>query len=455
MSERFAQAVRLLGLPVAGTFVVGTSGGADSAAALLLLRKVAPGAVIFACYIDHGMRPRAHVERDIAAVRVQGRAVRARVLIRRVHLRKGAKGSPEERARRARYLALTSTARAVGATHVVTGHQRDDLVETSLLALARGSGIDGIAAMRPARQLADDIMLVRPLLWATKTQCAAVTDEAGLPAAYDETNDNLTIPRNAIRRLVGRLERSVPGASRAIVRSAALLADDKTLLDGLSVSAWRTAWRDDASRLSVATLRRMPLPLLRRVVRQAVSRSGSLRDFTYEHCNAIAEAIKERRGGRFYAGAASVVLSSGTLVVHGSDKRSANKFAPVEIDLDATPVDVATPIAAAALRVLRSAPRARARNVQHLDLAAVRAHPPLFIRLPRTGDTCVPTGRTRPISLARFLAKAGVPRSDRAAALLLCAGGRIAAVLGVRVMEPFKPKKQGPVLEVALAPTDT
>jgi len=456
MRDRFAQAARLLRLPVAGTFVVAASGGADSGAALLLLRAVAPNAVIYACYVNHSMRPQVRVEGDIAAVRAQARAARARVLVRRVQPLKDAKGSPEERARRARYRALTAAARAVGAAHVITGHQRDDLVETSLLALARGSGIDGVAAMRPLRLLADGIVLSRPLLWATKEQCAEFVGNTELPIAHDETNDDLTIPRNAIRTLVGSLERCVPGASRAIVRSAALLADDKTLLDGLSLSAWRTAWRGDASRLSVATLRHMPLPLLRRVVRHAVGRSGNgLRDFTYEHCNAIAEAIKQRRGGRYYAGAASVVLSGGSLVVHGSDARSASAFEPVNVNLDAKLVDVVTPAGCASLRIVRSAPHRRAKNLQHLDLAALRADGPLVVRLPRSGDRCVPTGRTRAVSLARFLAKAGLSRSDRTAAAVLCAGGRIAAVLGVRVMEPFKPKKQSPVLAVAWSPTDT
>jgi hypothetical protein len=207
--------------------------------------------------------------------------------------------------------------------------------------------------------------------------------------------------------------------------------------------------------LSVAALRRMPVALLRRVIRRAVAHSGyGLRDFTYEHCGAIANAIKQRRGGRYHAGGATVVLSAGTLAVRAQARPSVSSFAPVTIDLKRLPVVVSTPGGRASFRIGRSTPRVPAPGVQHLDVAALRTAGSLQIRLPRSGDTCVPTGRTKPVSLARFLAKAGVMRTERSGAALLCAGGRIAAVLGVRVMEPFKPKKLRAMLEVTWNPAD-
>jgi tRNA(Ile)-lysidine synthetase-like protein len=65
--------------------------------------------------------------------------------------------------------------------------------------------------------------------------------------------------------------------------------------------------------------------------------------------------------------------------------------------------------------------------------------PNLTVRLSAPGDTCVPSGRRHPVSLARFLAKEGVPRDLRASVPLLCVDGQIAAALGIRVMEPFAP----------------
>ena len=468
LTQRFARAYRILRLPTSGPLLVAASGGADSAAALVLLRAVAPHVKIVACYVDHGLRPRASISRDVAAVRAQTKATGASLLVRRIARGARPRGSPEELARVARYQALAAAAREAGAGFVITGHQQDDLAETSLLALVRGAGIDGVAALRPLRALAEGVTLARPLLWATKAQCRALLAERNIPYSNDETNDDTRIPRNAVRALLAGLERSMPGSSRAISRSAALLADDKALLDGLSAAAWQSA-RSEGEHLNVAVLRRMPVALLRRVIRHAIAASGaSLRNFSYEHCDAIAMAIKDKRGGRYHAGQTTIVLSSGKLIVQASEARPADEFSTTPVDLTMLPREIMTPLGRATFRSTRlvgssrsaalgarAAAAGKGRERQLVDLAALRAAGGAEIRVPRKGDTCIPSGRTRPVSLARFLGKAGMPNSQRGTAPLLCAGGRIAAVLGLRVMEPFEPKGQGPVLEVGWRPTDS
>ena len=430
-----------------------TSGGADSAAALLLLRRAAPKARLIACYVDHGIRPKTSIARDIAAVRAQAHAANASVRIRQAVLEPKAAGSPEERARHARYEALAGVASEEGARFVITGHQQDDLTETSLLALARGSGIDGVAAMRPLRALSNGVMLARPLLWANKARCEQLLHDLLVPTSQDETNADTGIPRNAVRALLQKLDRALPGASRGIARSAALLADDKTLLERLSSAAWRRSRVADSDLLSTATLRRMPIALVRRVIRYAVAASGaSLRDFSFEHCDAIALAIKAKRGGRFHAGAATVVLSAGKLAVESPHARAPKVFAAVTIDLETLPRDIDTALGHATLALAAKRP---SRSAQRLDLRAMKSAGTVEIRLPQHGDACIPSGRSRPISLARFLGKSGVPKSRRGAMPLLCAGGRIAAVLGLRVMEPYKPKEKGPVVEVTWRAADS
>jgi tRNA(Ile)-lysidine synthetase-like protein len=80
------------------------------------------------------------------------------------------------------------------------------------------------------------------------------------------------------------------------------------------------------------------------------------------------------------------------------------------------------------------------------------AAPNLTVRLAAPGDTCVPSGRRNPVSLARFLAKEGVPRDLRSSVPLLCVDGQIAAALGVRVMEPFAPMTGEATVDVTWRP---
>ncbi len=112
--------------------------------------------------------------------------------------------SLEAAARAERYRALVRVAREVGAPVIITGHHRDDVVETMLLALVRGSGLDGLAAMRAQRQLAPGIALLRPLLQYGKAQLREFVRASGVAVAGDETNADLRLRRNAGARARAR-----------------------------------------------------------------------------------------------------------------------------------------------------------------------------------------------------------------------------------------------------------
>jgi len=449
--ERTRHACARLNLPPLGAIVVACSGGPDSAAALSLLRAALPNAKLIACYVDHGMRPRACIRRDIAAVRAQARAERADVSVTAVE--PPAPGeSKEAAARERRYAALARLARAAGASFVVTGHHADDVAESFVLALLRGSGLDGAAAMPVRRPLDERTTLARPFLWAQKSDLDALVRSRALATSRDETNIDLRIRRNAVRRWLERLEALAPGSRRAIARSAALLAGDKRLLAGVTKAAWRRC-RAGAC-LSAKSLRALPPQLLARVVRFAVAQAGArtVRDFHRVHCAAIVRAIKRGRGGTYYAGTdAHVVLSAGKLkVVDGRLKttataRSGGRLKPSaakKITVPAVGKVTKARLPNGALELWWERPGAAHPSAMHLDGARLPPGSQLTVRLPKPGDACVPSGRRRAVPLARFLAKSGVPKDERAAVALLCKEGQIAAALGIRVMEPFAAKNK-------------
>jgi tRNA(Ile)-lysidine synthase len=267
---------------------------------------------------------------------------------------------------------------------------------------------------------------------------------AGVPAATDETNENLSLRRNAIRALLRDLERLVPGANRAMARSAKLLGDDKALLESLAAAAWRRALVDEqATALATQTLRTLPPALLRRTIRHAVKRSlGTLKDFHFEHCDSIAQAIAQGSGGTFHAGTGRVELSAGRMTVlpeYVVPERSSG--VAVEFTRpSAIVVPAANKIARDAtgrIELRHAAKPSRDSDVTALDADALPPGTKLTVRTPREGDRCRPGGRRHAVSLARFLAKSGVPRHQRRHVLVLCRNNEIVAVLGVRVMEPY------------------
>jgi len=441
MLDRAVRACDLLGLPQSGPILVACSGGSDSAAALMLTRSARPHAELVACYVDHGLRPAASIEKDIDAVRSHAQSASARLVVAKIEPpRRGE--SREAGARDRRYAALADAARRIGAPVVVVGHHADDVAETMLLALLRGSGIDGAASMKSRRRIAPGVTLVRPFLWASKDELARFARAHDLRIASDESNADLAIRRNAVRRLLDGLEAVAPHSRGALVRSANLFAADKSLLDGLTKTAWEGCRdRTDARALRQQALRSLPRALLQRVIRYAVKKACVPRDFHLEHCHGVASAIYDRRGGRYHAGKnAHIVLTAGKFFVEVELARPVDQGRPPQ------PVSIRVPSVGKVTRARtplgdlkiswNSATRARS----SMNFSGLSPGRELTVRQPMTGDRCVPSGRTKSMSLTRFLAKAGVPKDERPAVALLCVGASVAAVLGIRVMEPYAAK---------------
>jgi tRNA(Ile)-lysidine synthase len=405
-------------IAIAPIVAVACSGGSDSAAALLETRRLAPRAEVVACYVDHGARPRASIDRDIAAVRAQAHAVGARTLVAHLVWADPGAGASEATLRKARYRALSTMAKRVGASLIVTGHHAGDVAEWVLIAMMRGSGVDGLAVMPELRAVARGVTLVRPLLRESKSDLADAVRREHLPVSIDETNAQPRYARNVVRQFLAACSKGGASPEKTLARSAMLLADDRAALDALvRAELDRARSRGVRDALETRALREMPTAVLRRVVRMIVrDTAGAAIDFSLTHCEAIVRAIRARRGGQFHAGNARVLLSAGLLRVIAHARRSRPSIARPKGSDEIGPV-----------------------HKVRLRAASVPAAPNLTLRHSVPGDTCVPSGRRNPVSLARFLAKEGVPRDQRASVPLLCVDGQIAAAIGIRVMEPFAP----------------
>ncbi len=203
-----------------GPVVVACSGGADSLALLGILHALSGrlGLVLHVAHFDHRMR--ASSARD-------GRLVQKAASDRGLPSHVGAAARAprsESEARDARYRFLRGVARETGAKAIALGHTLDDQAETVILHLVRGSGVVGLAAMRPRRN-----DLARPLLRLTREETAAYARSLGLRAVQDPTNRSERYARNLVRlRVFPLLERVNPKVREALARlaeSAALTAD--------------------------------------------------------------------------------------------------------------------------------------------------------------------------------------------------------------------------------------
>lgn len=187
--------------------VVAVSGGGDSIALLHVLGRlrVELGIQIFAHGVDHGLRPEASAELDLA----ERLARELGVEFSRTELGLAAGGNLQARARDARYAALDAAREARGARWVATAHHADDRAETVLLRILRGASPRGLAvlpAASPAR--------LRPFIRSPLSAIRRHLERHELAFASDPSNRNPRFLRTRIRHeLIPLLEDIAPGAS--------------------------------------------------------------------------------------------------------------------------------------------------------------------------------------------------------------------------------------------------
>jgi tRNA(Ile)-lysidine synthase len=210
---------------------VALSGGADSTALLLAAHAHWPGR-IHALHVHHGLQAAADSFVDHCRQLCDGLGVPLHVS--HVDARHQPGQSPEDVARTARYATLAQQAVALALGPVLLAQHADDQVETLLLALSRGAGVAGLAAM-PAHWQRGGLHWQRPLLGVAGQEVRAWLRARGQAWVEDPTNSDERYTRNRIRRqLLPALQQAFPQFRDTFARSCAHAAQAHELLQELA-----------------------------------------------------------------------------------------------------------------------------------------------------------------------------------------------------------------------------
>ena len=251
--------------PRLAPILVGYSGGLDSAVLLHVLASDADQRHrgLRAIHVHHGLHAQAdewaaHCWRECAALDVPLQVVR-------VEVQAGTGLGVEGAARAARHRAF---AEALGDGEILAlAHHRDDQAETFLLRALRGSGVDGLAAMRPWRAHANG-WLWRPLLDVPREQLQAHAVARRLRWIDDPSNADSGFDRNFLRNAVmPMLRERWPHAAANLARSGALSAQAVELLEAEDAAALANVQGDDGS-LDIGALQALPGERRARVLRR-------------------------------------------------------------------------------------------------------------------------------------------------------------------------------------------
>jgi tRNA(Ile)-lysidine synthase len=421
--------------------VVAVSGGPDSVCLLHLLYDLRDelGIDIVVAHFNHGLRP-AEDEDETAFVRGLAESLVLPFETEKAAPALVADASIEEKARKARYRFLEKVRTTRQAQKIALGHSLDDQAETVLMRLLRGSGPSGLAGIPPVR----DRIIIRPLIdvprrdiedYLKAHHCKYVTDSSNLQTEY---------LRNKIRlQLMPLLREYQPRLLERLGRTAELLRDENEYMD-LLADHWLDEMRSSPGEGHISFLiddfLQLPLPLRRRVARQAIKRiRKTTRRIHRRHIHAIHNlAQAEKPQGVLHLPKGLVIQKSYDRLIFsmgaGIEPRSfyyilegPGTYPMEEIGKTLTLVEIRKE------DLFEPGPSPW---TVHLDAGKICY--PLVARSPRPGDRFIPLGMKGHKKVKDFFVDLKVPSQVRQATLILFSGDTPIWIAGFRIDDRFK-----------------
>ncbi|MFZ3208983.1 MAG: tRNA lysidine(34) synthetase TilS [Geobacteraceae bacterium] len=421
------------------TLVVAVSGGADSVALLDLLAMLVESRLrLVVAHLNHCLRG-AESDGDASFVRelalhyglpVEIGTVDVRELSRRMRL------SLEAAGRAARYAFLDEVALRHGAAAVVLAHHADDQAETVLLRLIRGAAGAGLCGMTAKSA---NGRYIRPLLNCKRAEIERYLTGRRIAWRVDSSNTDLNFLRNRVRHeLLPVLASYNPAISERLTVTAAALAEDEALLDGITDEAFiRHSIHDKGEVvLCLDGVRKEAKGLRMRLYRRAIANiQGGLERIAYRHLEDIDRLVLAGRPQ------AALNLPDGMRVARRYDKLlfAANNGEELPVSYEFLvegPGVYPLPKGGQLIVKLAESPLGWL-NVPitraYIDLDA--APFPWFVRPFRAGDRFVPFGLTGRKKVKEMFIDLKLPSHIRQRIPILFCGERLLWVGGVRRAE--------------------
>ena len=432
--------------------VVAVSGGADSLCLLHALHRVSGdlGLVLHAAHLDHMLRG-AESSADAAFVAAQADALSLQCTVGARDVaayRDSRRCSLEEAAREVRYSFLCDVASRTGARAVLTGHTRDDAVETIMLHILRGTGVHGLRGLEaiasypfagPDGSARNEPLLVRPLLGVSRRDTREYCSTLGLTPRDDVSNDSIAYLRNRVRlQLLPSMRELNPRVDEALLRLGSLAAEDDDHIMSIAREQWErlaTPFNDSVG-IELSGFRNLSPAVQSRLILDAIAYlSGSARDVSSEHISAV-QALALKPLGKQVDLPRGIVWrrdeSLLTVLRRGRDLPDTRLWMPVSPVALTVPGEVSVPGGRLVARVVPpDEQRGRSPLVALLDMA--HAGRELFVRRREPGDRFQPFGMSDNKKLQDFMVDAHIAAASRDSIPIVCSSKHIVWVVGWRI----------------------
>lgn len=265
MRKKVEKTIREHGLIFPGARVLlALSGGSDSVCLLHVLNDLKEkfGFSLAAAHLNHGIR--AEADSDCHFVQALCRELGVECFVKSLDIRKLAEGgniSEELCGREERYKFFYEISKKNNIDLIATAHNKNDVAETVLMHMLRGSGIDGMSGIAYRRG-----NIIRPLLEAEKPEIERYCFEHGYDFVVDKTNNETIYTRNKIRlELLPMLCKEFnPSLVRVIAKNSEIIRDDADFLNCEAKKLYKKIVYD--GRAEVEKLKELAPAMVRRVI---------------------------------------------------------------------------------------------------------------------------------------------------------------------------------------------
>ena len=210
------------------SFVVAVSGGPDSLALTTLTNELAKKNKykVFFAMVDHGLRKNSAQEATQVKKLLKKHKINLIILKNRLKIT----NNIQKNAREIRYKLLENFCKRKGAKSLIVAHHQDDQLETFLIRLSRGSGVEGLSSMQEMTILKNGTRLIRPLLDFKKVDLKNIAKKKFGKIFKDPSNKNKRFLRTNIRELKNNLVNKGLEVDK-IMRSIKNIASTKQAID--------------------------------------------------------------------------------------------------------------------------------------------------------------------------------------------------------------------------------
>jgi tRNA(Ile)-lysidine synthase len=408
------------------------SGGPDSVAMLHVLLELGYGVIV--AHLDH-MTRNGESAKDATFVEQLAEQLGVPFVSeqRAVEMEAETSGeSFEQTARMARYAFFAKAAEQQACAAIATGHTANDVAETVLWRIIRGTSIDGLAGIPPTRSLGDTTV-VRPLIDCTRDELLHYLASRSIDYRQDASNEDQRFLRNRIRHDLMPLLKSDynPKMQEALVRLATLARDDAAILNEI-LDTLLDRCIDEDEGLNRKIFAAESDSLQRRALQRFAQRQGV--EPTFERTEAARQFIVEGATG------AKLNLGGGTLVntkTHTRFERAGSPPDECTLKIPGNTEAFGHRFFAQRLERLPEVPFATycspSRQVFDADILG----PEVRIRPRQPGDRFTPFGMDGTRKLQDYFVDTATPQDERDRIPIVEADGRIAWIVGGAIGAEF------------------